>query len=305
MAKFRTLDIVQMQDIPRSPSLHKEQQPGLYRKYREDDSDWRIVKECFLTNPKSWCYVFNSFYSLEGEYIDQVKKDLGHDRVFSVGPLRSICGPKRVNPDSDAGCGVLKWLDRCPEESVLYVCFGSQKLLSEPQIEALSLGLERSKTRFVWVIKAEGSQVLSKGFEERVSNQGLVIKGWAPQVEILNHKAVGGFLSHCGWNSLLESIIAGVLVLAWPMSADQFHNAKQFVEYAGLAVHLCGGEHTVPDSDELARIISVSINENIPQKENAKVMRQKALEAVKLGGSSSSNVNELVKELSQNIASRT
>uniref|UniRef100_A0A803M6U3 Uncharacterized protein n=2 Tax=Chenopodium quinoa TaxID=63459 RepID=A0A803M6U3_CHEQI len=294
-----------MQDIPRSPSLHKEQQPSLFKNYKENDSDWRIVKECFLTNPKSWCYVFNSFYALEGEYIDQVKKDLGHDRVFSVGPLRSVSGPKRVNPDSDAGYGVLKWLDGCPDESVLYVCFGSQKLLTVPQIEALALGLERSKTRFVWVMKAEGSQLVPEGFEERVSNQGLVIKGWAPQVEILNHKAVGVFMSHCGWNSLLESIIAGVMVLAWPMAADQFHNAKQFVEYAGLAVHLCEGEHTVPDSDELAWIIRESINENVPQKENAKVMRQKALEAVKVGGSSSSNVIKFVKELSQNIALKT
>ncbi|XP_021715092.1 UDP-glycosyltransferase 89A2-like, partial [Chenopodium quinoa] len=240
-----------------------------------------------------------------GVYRSSEKKDLGHDRVFSVGPLRSISGPKRVNPDSDAGYGVLKWLNRCPDESVLYVCFGSQKSLSNPQMEALALGLEQSKTRFVWVIKAEGSQLVPEGFEERVKEQGLVIKGWAPQVEILNHKAVSLFMSHCGWNSLLESIIAGVMVLAWPMEADQFHNAKQFVEYAELAVRVCEGVHTVPESDELARIISESINENIPQKENAKVMRQKALEAVKLGGSSSSDVNKLVKELSQNIALKT
>uniref|UniRef100_A0A803L7L7 Uncharacterized protein n=2 Tax=Chenopodium quinoa TaxID=63459 RepID=A0A803L7L7_CHEQI len=308
MNEFRNLDAVQMQDIPRCPSFHKDQYPSLFEKYKEDDSDWQIIKECILTNPKSWCYVVNSFYDLEGEYIDQLKIDLGHDRVFSVGPLTSSLGVnKRVNPDSDVGYGVLKWLDKCPDESVLYVCFGSQKLLTQPQIEALALGLERSKTRFVWVVKVEGSQWVPQGFEERVSDQGLVIKGWAPQVEILNHEAIGGFVSHCGWNSILESVLAGVMVLAWPMEADQFQNAKLVVEYAGLAFRLCEGEHTVPDSNELARIIdkSMSISENVPQKENVKVMRQKALEARNVGGSSLTDLNELVKELSQNVASNS
>lgn len=302
ISEFRKLDVVQIPDIPRSPSFFQDQLPTLFRQYREDDSDWKIINEAMLANPKSRCYIFNTFYALESEYLDQVKKDLGHDRVYSIGPLGAISVSKRVDLDLDVvGYSVLKWLDKCPSESVLYVCFGSQKLLTKPQMESLALGLERSKTRFVWVVKAENSQWVPQEFEERVLDQGLVIKGWAPQVEILNHKAVGGFVSHCGWNSILESVISGVMILAWPMEADQFQNAKLLEEYQGLAIRLCEGEHTVPDSNELARIISESLNGDIPQMENVKLMKQKALEAVQHGGSSSIDLSELVKELSHNV----
>ncbi|XP_021718333.1 UDP-glycosyltransferase 89A2-like [Chenopodium quinoa] len=291
--------IFEFPDLPSSPSFTLDQLPSIFRKFKEGDPDWEIVKEGLRANPKSWGYVFNSFYALEGDYLDHLKKDLGHGRVYTVGPLSLKGLSKRVNPGLDTRYDVLNWLDTCPDSSVLYVCFGSQKLLTEPQIRALALGLEQSKTRFIWVVKSDSSQQVPDGFEERVSDQGMVLRGWAPQPEILSHKAVGGFMSHCGWNSLLESVIAGVMILAWPMEADQFQNAKQLVEYAGLAIRLCEGEHTVPDSNSLAQIICESIGQDIPQKARARAMREKALEAVKDGRSSAVGLDELVKELNQ------
>ncbi|XP_021718336.1 UDP-glycosyltransferase 89A2-like [Chenopodium quinoa] len=286
-------------DLPSSPSFTLDQLPSIFRKFREDDPDWEIVKEGLHENSKSWGNVFNSFYALEGEYLDHIKKELGHGHVYSVGPLSLIGLSKRVNPGLATTYDVLNWLDTCPGDSVLYVCFGSQKLLTEPQIRALALGLEQSKTRFIWVVKSVSSQQVPDGFEERVSGRGMVLRGWAPQVEILNHKAVGGFMSHCGWNSVLESVMAGVMILAWPMEADQFQNAKQLVDYAGLAIQLCEGKHTVPNSDSIAQIIYESIGQQIPQKVRAKAMKEKALEAVKIGGSSAVGLDELVRELNQ------
>ncbi|KAH7835378.1 hypothetical protein Vadar_025585 [Vaccinium darrowii] len=195
----------------------------------------------------------------------------------------------RVNPDESSGGGVLSWLDGCPDGSVVYVCFGSQKLLNRDQMEALALGLERSGLRFVWVVKsvsaqqmADGYGLIPDGFEDRVSGRGMVIKGWAPQIPILSHRAVGGFLSHCGWNSLLEGIVAGVMILAWPMGADQFVDARLLVEDMGAAVRVCEGGDSVLDSVELARTIAESMSGNTAQKLKAKELRDRAIKAVKI-----------------------
>ncbi|XP_061993267.1 UDP-glycosyltransferase 88F4-like [Rosa rugosa] len=121
----------------------------------------------------------------------------------------------------DSGVDVLKWLDGCPDGSVIYICFGSQKLLNRQQMEVLASGLEKSGVRFVWAVKEgsaqqieEGLGVVPDGLEERVAGRGVLIKSWVPQVLILSHQAVGGFISHYGWNSVLEAMVSGVLILA-------------------------------------------------------------------------------------------
>ncbi|KAK9707111.1 hypothetical protein RND81_07G173100 [Saponaria officinalis] len=295
---FWSLESVDFHDFPRSPSFIHDHLPSIFKNYRKGDLNWMIIKDSMLENFKSFGVVFNSFYGLEGEYLDYIKKKVGHNRVYSVGPLNTI-GLSQVNSDSGIEHDVLNWLDKCPNESVVYVCFGSQKMLSKTQMEALALGLEKSKTRFVWVVKPEAGHMIPDGFEKRVENKGLVLYGWAPQREILNHKSIFGFVSHCGWNSALESLMAGVMILAWPMEADQYFNARLLVEYMGCAVRICEGEHTVPDPDELGRVIVESVGEDIPQKERAKLIREMALEAVKCGGSSMNDLNALVKEIEE------
>lgn len=300
-------DVIHFTDLPRSPSFPRDHVPSVFRCYTESDPDWEFVKDSFIANNSSWGSVFNTFYALEGEFLDYSSKTTGNSRVFGVGPL-SLLGWSdtmgRGKTDSDLG--VLTWLDQCPDGSVVYVGFGSQKMLKTPQIEALAHGLERSGTRFVWVIKpATSEQVrdgygsVPHGFEERVSGRGLVIKGWAPQVSILSHRAVGGFLSHCGWNSVLEGIAGGAMILGWPMEADQFVNAKLLVEYMGAAVRVCEGPDTVPDPVELGRVIAESMNGEVVEKVRAKELRDRALEAVNEGGSSSRDLEALVGQLNQ------
>lgn len=221
---------------------------------------------------------------------------MGQQRIFAVGPLGSI----RAETGPDGESEVLRWLDRCEEEgSVLYVCFGSQKLLRKEQMEALAFGLERSMTRFVWVVKEEGYGHVPCGFENRVSGRGIVVRGWAPQVAILGHRAVGGFLSHCGWNSVLEAVVAGVGILGWPMEADQFANASLLVEDVGMAVKVCEGADSVPDPDELGRAVKGVMGGDSPQKRRARLMREEAVGAVSEGGASSKELGELVEALKQ------
>ncbi|TYH39636.1 hypothetical protein ES332_D12G191100v1 [Gossypium tomentosum] len=301
--QLKTLDQVELSALPGSHVFKSHHLPSLFRLYKKSDPDWEFVKDLKLANTKSWGCVFNSFEAFEGEYMDYLKKKLSHDRIFGVGPL-NLPGPGNLGSGSDLNEGLLTWLDGCPKASVVYVCFGSQKLLKRVQMEALALGLEKSGTRFVWVVKTGSTQEredgfgnVPDGFEERVAGRGLVIREWAPQVSILSHEAAGVFLSHCGWNSVLEGIVGGVVILAWPMEADQFVNARLLVEDMGVGVRVCEGAGSVPEAGELSRVIGESMSEAGGLKDRAKELKEKALEAVSKEGSSVQDMGRLVGEL--------
>ncbi|GMN71451.1 hypothetical protein TIFTF001_051836 [Ficus carica] len=171
-------------------------------------------------------------------------------------------------------------------------------------MEALAFGLQKSGVRFIWAVKtgsaeeaAQGKGVVPEGFEERVGGRGLVIRGWAPQVMIMSHRAVGGFVSHCGWNSVLEAAVAGVRILAWPMEADQHVNARLLVEDMGVAVRVCEGAEGVPDAVELGNVVAEAMSGEAPEKARVKELRDAASSAVREGGSSAKDLDELVREL--------
>lgn len=298
---------VKFHDLPHSPCFRYEQLPSVFRRYQETNPDSRVVKNSMIENISSWASVFSTFDALEGEFSEYLKESMGHDRIFQVGPLNLLGLRPNTKAHGKETSYILKWLDECEEdESVLYVCFGSQKFFKKAQIEALANGLEQSGVRFVWVTKPVTAQQLEDGyssvpdgFEDRVSGQGLVVKEWAPQVEILSHRAVGGFLSHCGWNSVLEAVTAGVMIIGWPMEADQFINAKLMVDYLGAAVRVSEGVDTVPDSVELARKINESMRKDKLERVKAKELKKKAFEAIGNGGSSMRDIDGLVCELIQ------
>ncbi|GFP87278.1 UDP-glycosyltransferase 89a2 [Phtheirospermum japonicum] len=297
---------IEFRGLPGCPRLPWDHVPTVFRRYRESvcgvdnyDGGVDLIRTSMAANYSSWASVTNTFEALEDVFLAHMSELMGHSRVYSVGPLNMVGGPWS---DDD----VISWLDRWEDGSVLYVCFGSQKLLRKAQMEALAVGLERSGVQFVWVAKlltaqqvADGYGSVPDGFEGRVSGRGFVVKGWAPQASILGHRAVGGFLSHCGWNSVLEAMMGGVMILGWPMEADQFVNAKLLVEYKGAAVVVCQGGETVPDSDELAWKIAESMRGDAKERVRAKELRTEALEAIKVGGSSNRDLDGLVQELSK------
>lgn len=314
---WRNLDLVHSSStvvdfpyVPRSPSLKKEHVPSIVLAHRGTDPESELLRISMLANTQSWGCVFNSFQDLEGDYLDHLKTRMGHNRVYAVGPLSLIHAGAgnldRANLNTDSGADVMAWLDGCPDGSVLYVCFGSQKLLNSQQMEALANGLDWSGVRFVWAVKTGSAQevkdgygVVPDGFEERVAGRGWLVKGWAPQVLILGHRAVGGFVSHCGWNSVLEALVGGVLILGWPMEADQFVNAKLLVEDMGVAIQVCEGAGGVPDPAQLGKVIAESMSGDSAEKVRAKELRDKAFGAVRDGGSSLKDLDELVKQLRQ------
>lgn len=137
----------------------------------------------------------------------------------------------------------ISWLNMQEKSSVIYVAFGSIASFSVEEIQELAFGLEASGNPFLWVIRkdshdgAELPQVLSDGFLERISAKGMIIS-WAPQMEVLAHKAVGGFLTHCGWNSTLESLWEGVPMLSCPLMYDQRVNSRYICDVWGVGLEL-------------------------------------------------------------------
>ncbi|TMW81340.1 hypothetical protein EJD97_010238 [Solanum chilense] len=303
---YKDLGFVEFNGLPKSPRFVREHLPSVFQRFIEGDPDWDIVRNGLIENGKSFGSIFNTFEVLESEYLGFLKKEMGHNRVYSIGPINLVGGPGRIGKSNvDVNERVFTRLDECPNESVLYVAFGSQKLLAKAQMEALTIGLEKSGVRFILVAKQltaqqeeQGFGLVSKGFEERVLGRGLVIKGWAPQVEILGHRAVCGFLSHCGWNSVLEAIVAGKLILGWPMEADQFINMWLLVDNMKTSIRVCEGSDSVPDPMELGRKISEAMSNDL-FKERAKKMSNEALEAIKIGGSSKRDLDAIVRELAQ------
>lgn len=298
--------MVSFTDFPSPVVLPKWQVSELADHYKQGDPFWEGFKSNILSNIKSWGAVYNSFMDLEGAYVDYIKKEMRHERVFLVGPLL----PQGDDKDESFKRGgssvvqeskVITWLDSKTEKSVLYICFGSRTELSTKQTEALAAALEKSGVNFIWCVRGESSGHITKEFEDGVSGRGLIIRGWAPQVAILRHESVGAFLTHCGWNSILEGIAAGVLMLTWPMGADQFANAKHLIdEQLGVAEKACeGGKEMVPDVEELGELFIRAVRKDYPKREQVERLRDGAVKAVEKDGSSSKDLDSLIRHLSE------
>ncbi|CAK9163047.1 unnamed protein product [Ilex paraguariensis] len=209
----------------------------------------------------------NSFLDLEpGAF--KVLKEEGWCKppVYPVGPLIQM-GSISVGDGSDC----LRWLDKQPIGSVLFVSFGSGGTLSHEQLNELALGLEMSGHRFLWVVRSpphdksanasyfgarsinDPFDFLPSGFLERTKGVGLVVPSWAPQVQVLSHGSTGGFLSHCGWNSILESIVYGVPLIAWPLHAEQRTNAALLTDYLKVALRVKPNENGIVERGQIAK----------------------------------------------------
>ncbi|XXG39045.1 hypothetical protein AAC387_Pa01g0105 [Persea americana] len=212
----------------------------------------------------------NSFAELEPETLMCLKGGPSHLPVYPVGPLvQSGSTGKGDGPTPNW----LRWLDDQPRGSVLFVSFGSGGALSFEQTQELAFGLELSGLRFLWVVRSpndkeacatyfgvknnqqEPLDCLPDGFLERTKGVGHLVPLWVPQIEVLSHGSTGGFLSHCGWNSTLESMVHGVPMIAWPLHAEQRTNALILVEDLKVAVRPTACESGVVKREEIARVV--------------------------------------------------
>ncbi|GFP85545.1 UDP-glycosyltransferase 73c3 [Phtheirospermum japonicum] len=308
-------------DLPDRIEFTKTQLPGYFNPGPLYVGDFR--EQVVKTESRAYGVVANSFEELEKGYLDEYRK-LKSGKVWCIGPL-SLCN----NDDSldtaqrgnQAGIDTdkcLKWLDNKKPSSVVYACHGSLGRLSPGQFTELASGLELSGHPFVLVVKGGDKSgeiekwILDTGFEERVKERGLLIRGWAPQVMILSHTAIGGFLTHCGWNSTLEGISAGVPMITWPIFAEQFLNQKLVVQIletgvevgAKGVVHLEGGnsEHDKVGKEKIRSAIESVMDEGnggCQRRKRAKELGKMAKGSVEEGGSSCRNVEMLIREIAQ------
>ncbi|KAF7018620.1 hypothetical protein CFC21_031891 [Triticum aestivum] len=193
----------------------------------------------------------NTFYELEPATVEEFKQAAGRGAFPPVFPVGPFVRPSTSSDEAAGASACIEWLDRQPTGSVVYVSFGSGGSLTVEQTAELAAGLEASGHRFLWVVRMpnldgndghdhEDKQNplawLPAGFLERTADKGLAVAAWAPQVRVLSHPATAVFVSHCGWNSALESASAGVPIVAWPLYAEQRMNAVVLEGSVGVAL---------------------------------------------------------------------
>ncbi|KAL9266293.1 UDP-glycosyltransferase 73C3-like protein [Drosera capensis] len=281
-----------------------------------------IRKKTRVAEEESFGVVVNSFDELEFEYAKGYKEAKG-GRVWCLGPV-SLCNKDERDVAERGNKAVidknqcLEWLDSFEGGSVVYACLGSLHSLPWPHLVELGLGLEASNRPFIWVLRGgTHSAELEKwieedGFEERIKGRGLVIRGWAPQVLILSHPAVAVSLTHCGWNSTLEAVTAGIMMVTWPMFLEQFLNQTLVVYVLRIGVKV-GVEAPVKWNEEdkggvmvkkedVRRALEVVMDEG----DEGKAMRRRAKELSEMakkaieGGSSEMNLNSFIQEIQDN-----
>ncbi|WCJ29232.1 UDP-Glycosyltransferase superfamily protein [Euphorbia peplus] len=268
---------------------------GVFNKYGGYDAFMQIGKG--FKNCKG--VVYNSFYELEPYGIESCKKE--NIKVYPIGPILNTNA--HPNPETDRGEWdmIMKWLDDQAESSVVYLCFGSAGTFGVDQVKEIAQGLEHSGHKFLWSMRANSNlkEMLPEGFMKRIHGRGMVSIGWSPQAEILGHKAIGGFVCHNGWNSMVESIWFGVPIAALPLYAEQQLIAFTFVKELGLAVDLKfdyrgKGEIGRGEVEKGVRSLMDSENEVRKKLKNmSRIARSVGME----GGSSFNSLREFIREV--------
>ncbi|EOY32552.1 hypothetical protein QUC31_019369 [Theobroma cacao] len=272
-------------DFQEASKIQFTQLPITMSKADGTDS-WSVFHGKYLPEwANSGGILFNTVEEFDHIGLTYFKRKLGTP-VWPVGPiLLSIENRARVGKEAGITPEFCKaWLDTKPQNSVLYVSFGSMNTISSSQMMQLAKALEVSGKNFIWVVRPpigfeinsefKAKEWLPGGFEERIreSKKGLVVHKWAPQLEILSHKSTSAFLSHCGWNSVLESLSHGVPLIGWAMAAEQFFNVKFLVEDVGVCVEVARGKTCEVKHEDIAAKIELVMSDCMKGKE----MRRKA-----------------------------
>ncbi|XVF71120.1 hypothetical protein PTKIN_Ptkin12aG0010100 [Pterospermum kingtungense] len=243
--------------------------------------------------------------------------------VYPVGPLLNLESATKLQQDSDT---IMEWLDKQPPSSVVFLCFGSKGSFGVDQVREIARALEQSGHRFLWSLRQASEpkngtiaspidydnvkEVLPEGFLDRTAEIGKII-GWAPQVAILGHQSIGGFVSHCGWNSTLESIWFGVPIATWPLFAEQQMNAFELVTELELAVEIkmdyrrerLGNEEIeIVKAEKIERGIRCLMEQNSNVRKKVKEMSEKSRKALMDSGSSHSTLRRFINEIMDNLS---
>ncbi|WOL08716.1 7-deoxyloganetin glucosyltransferase-like [Canna indica] len=300
--------------IPGMPKLRLKDLTSFLRTANQEDLMLNFFTGEGQASLQATAIIFNTFHELEAPVIEALSSML--PPIYDIGPLHLL--PQHIPNGSfspiggvdlwrgDSSC--MKWLDEKEPGSVLYVNFGSLIEITNEQFIEFAWGLANSGCEFLWVIRYDlvkgSAAVLPKEFCAETNGRRF-ITSWCVQEEVLSHAAIGGFLTHCGWNSTLESISAGVPMICWPFFADQQTNCKYVCSEWGIGVEI--------DADVKREEVAMLIKEVMEGEKGKKMKRkvlewkEKAVEAAKPGGTSWKNLEmvidkEIMKKKSTNVA---
>ncbi|XP_010521994.1 PREDICTED: UDP-glycosyltransferase 87A1-like [Tarenaya hassleriana] len=280
--------------IPGLPPTRLRDLPAIYHGYSHQV--FNKAKRCFDELFKANYLLFTSAYELEHKAVDFFTSKF-HFPVYTIGPSIPFTELSDSNDGNRGDHDYLRWLDQQPESSVLYISQGSFLSVSKAQMDEIVAGVKDSGVRFIWVARG-GASVLKEALGDC---QGLVVS-WCDQLRVLSHAAVGGFWSHCGFNSTLEGTYAGLPILAFPLFWDQILNGKMIVEDWRVGVRIKGkDEEDLIKRDDIEGIVKGFMD---LENEEVKEMRRRARElseicraAIAEGGSSDGNINAFIRDI--------
>nr|AZL90047.1 UDP-glycosyltransferase [Strobilanthes cusia] len=251
----------------------------------------------------------NTVHELESETLSILSK---YHPTYAIGPINFSKGlPKDTTSQSlwsESDC--TQWLDSKSPGSVLYISFGSLVQIPKQVMEEIAYGLVLSGVNFIWVVRTglvshgdQDNNVLPDGYEDAIKDQGLLIP-WCNQLNVLSNPAVGGFLTHCGRNSIVESMWHGVPLLCYPVTWDQPTNRKLVVDDWKIGINLCDG--TVVDRKEVADTIKGFMYGENSDKLRREVswVKETMRKAMENDGSSEMNFDQFVKDLMGKIVGK-
>uniref|UniRef100_A0A452ZEJ5 Glycosyltransferase n=1 Tax=Aegilops tauschii subsp. strangulata TaxID=200361 RepID=A0A452ZEJ5_AEGTS len=253
------------------------------------------ILEAYPYVRKAQCVIFTSFYELESNAIDFLRQELPCP-VFAVGPCIPFMAlqENQANPEEES---YMAWLDTQPASSVLYVSLGSFLSVSATQLDEIAIGLAQSKVRFLWVLRDKCSRV-----QDLIRGSDGVVVPWCDQLKILCHPSIGGFFTHCGMNSTLEALYAGVPMLTLPIAFDQPINSRLIVDEwkVGYSLKEKARADGVIGRGEIAGAVKRLVNcgDGEGTRRRASVLKEASRAAVEVGGSSDRDMVSFINYIS-------
>ncbi|KAF8655122.1 hypothetical protein HU200_061257 [Digitaria exilis] len=291
--------------VPAMKHMRLRDMPAFCHTTDPDDVMVAVTQHEYMASAAaSSAIILNTLYELEKDVVDALAAFL--PPIYTVGPLASVLSSSSSTPPpamdisiwkEDTRC--LPWLDGKPASSVVYVNFGSVAVMTAAQTLELAVGLARCGSPFLWVrrpdVVVDGGELPEEALHDVVARSGGMVVPWCPQAAVLGHAAVGLFVSHCGWNSMLEAVAAGKPVLGWPIKAEQTTNCRQLCEVWGHGARL----PEKVESGAIAGMVKEMMGGELGKEKRAKAAEwKKAVEAAAMeGGSSWRNVERLLDDV--------